>query len=291
MDLVTLSGGLGNQMFQFAFYWTLKKRGKKVFLYKNKLAAGEHNGYELQTLFHIEDKYVDGLWMTRMLGCPVLGKILKHILFPRKIRERVLYNYNAYASFLEKKEKGIHWVGYWQSEKYFQEVADDIRRIFCFDGLVVHPFTASTLKSMLTQVAVSVHIRRGDYYLPCNVDTYGGLCTVEYYESAIRYVKKKYPQAVFYVFSDDLNWVRENIPSAATMTFVDWNRGKDSWQDMLLMSKCRHHILANSSFSWWGAWLNSNPDKIVVVPEHWAKCPAPDALPENWIRMKRTDKI
>lgn len=84
MDLVTLSGGLGNQMFQFAFYWALKKRGKKVFLYKNKLAAKEHNGYELQTLFGVEEKCVDGLWMTRLLGCPLLGKILKHILFPHK---------------------------------------------------------------------------------------------------------------------------------------------------------------------------------------------------------------
>lgn len=288
-NLVTLSGGLGNQMFQFAFYWALKKRGKKVFLYKNKLSVGEHNGYELQKLFHVEDTCVEGLWMTRLLGIPLIGKILKHILFPKKIRERVLYNYQAYAPLLERN--GIHWVGYWQSEKYFQNVADEIRRIFCFDHLALNPSTASTIKCMSNQVAVSVHIRRGDYYLPCNVATYGGLCTVEYYENAIRYILKKYPQAVFYVFSDDLEWVRKNIPSTKDMIFVDWNRGKDSWQDMFLMSKCYHHILANSSFSWWGAWLNNSPDKLVIAPEHWANCPAPDALPENWIRLKANCKV
>ncbi len=284
MDLVTLSGGLGNQMFQFAFYWALKKRGKKVFLYKNKLAAKEHNGYELQTLFGVEEKCVDGLWMTRLLGCPLLGKILKHILFPHKIRERVLYNYSIYLPLFERN--GLHWVGYWQSEKYFQDVADDIRHIFCFDHLSLNPATSAALKCMSEQVAVSVHIRRGDYYLPCNVATYGGLCTVEYYENAIRYVKERYPQAVFYVFSDDLDWVRENIPSAVKMVFVDWNRGKDSWQDMFLMSKCHHNILANSSFSWWGAWLNTHPEKLVIAPERWANCPAPDALPDGWVRIE-----
>ena len=124
------------------------------------------------------------------------------------------------------------------------------------------------------------------YYLPCNVATYGGLCTVEYYENAIRYVRERYPQAVFYVFSDDLDWVRENIPSAGKMVFVDWNRGKDSWQDMFLMSKCHHNILANSSFSWWGAWLNTHPEKLVIAPERWANCPAPDALPDGWVRIE-----
>ena len=284
MDLVTLSGGLGNQMFQFAFYLALKKRNKKVFLYKNKLAAGEHNGYELQNLFHIEDNCVNGLWLTHLLAVPLLGKILKHILFPCKIRERILYDYEAYAPFFMKSN--VHWVGYWQSERYFQIVLDEVRQIFAFDESLLNKPSKNVLQQIRNQVAVSVHIRRGDYFLPCNINTYGGICTIEYYEEAFRYIKAKHPEAVFYVFSDDLEWVRENIPSSAFLTFIDWNRDKDSWQDMFLMSQCHHNILANSSFSWWGAWLNNHEDKIVIVPQQWAKCSAPDAVPEKWIKLR-----
>lgn len=283
MDLVTLSGGLGNQMFQFAFYLALKRRGKRVFLYKNKLAAGEHNGYELQRLFGIEDRETGGMWMTRLLQTPCAGKLVKHLLFPRKVKERTYYDYSAYAPMLGRW--GVHWVGYWQSERYFADVRDEVLRIYRSPRVALSVRTQALLDRLRSQTAVSVHVRRGDYCLPVNASFYGGICTTDYYERAFCYLRARHPNAMFYVFSDDLAWVRENIPHARDMIAVDWNRGPDSWQDMLLMSHCSHNVLANSSFSWWGAYLNANPAKEVITPTRWAACPSPDAIPDRWIRL------
>lgn len=91
---------------------------------------------------------------------------------------------------------------------------------------------------------------------------------------------------VFYVFSDDLEWIKENLPLSDDSVLVDWNRGTDSWQDLYLMSQCKAHVLANSSFSWWGAWLDANPNKVVVTPAVWVNhIDAPDVVPDSWVRL------
>lgn len=136
------------------------------------------------------------------------------------------------------------------------------------------------------QITVSVHIRRGDYLQGNNLN-YHGICGMDYYQNAIEYLQKKEKNLTFVFFSDDIERVKENFAMGSAY-FVDRNVGKDAWQDMQLMSLCKHNIIANSSFSWRGAWLNANPEKIVIAPKHWFANPEltdQDIVPESWIRL------
>ena len=133
--------------------------------------------------------------------------------------------------------------------------------------------------------AVSLHIRRGDYLLPKFWKSTGSVCGLNYYQRAINTILSTDLAAFFYIFSDDMDWVKENqrIPDA---TYVDANTGNDSWQDMMLMSHCRHHIICNSTFSWWGAWLSPHTDGIVIAPERWFNgTDAPHICPERWTKV------
>ena len=137
--------------------------------------------------------------------------------------------------------------------------------------------------------AVSLHVRRGDYISPDGTQTLlGGICTKEYYQTAIELIKQRVGKLFFAVFSDDVNWARENLHLPEYTLFVDWHSGKNSFRDMQLMSLCSHHIIANSSFSWWGAWLGNNPEKIVIAPKKWMNVDDPQndyRCPESWIRL------
>lgn len=287
MKLVTLSGGLGNQMFQYAFYLSLKMHDEKVYLYKNKiLNNADHNGYELERLFHVGKVY-DGKRMTNLLLKKGIGNIMKHILFPVKVRERIIHDYSAYGDWLNRTPwYGVHLVGYWQSECYFERVSDVVRNSFSFDKQLLNERTKSCFESMCSVNAISLHVRRGDYLLAENVGSLGNICDKRYYQIAMDVINEKVENPVFYVFSDDIKWTIENIPLPENAVFVDWNRRQDSWQDMFLMSSCKHNIIANSSFSWWGAWLNNNENKSVIAPALWIRnTPAPNVAPSSWIRI------
>lgn len=287
MKLVTLSGGLGNQMFQYAFYLSLKMHDEKVYLYKNKiLNNADHNGYELERLFHVEKVY-DDKRMTNLLLKKGIGNIMKHILFPVKVRERIIHDYSAYGDWLNRTPwYGVHLVGYWQSECYFERVSGVVRNSFSFDKQMLNERTKSCFESMCSVNAISLHVRRGDYLLAENVGSLGNICDKRYYQKAMDVINEKVENPVFYVFSDDIKWTIENIPLPENAVFVDWNRRQDSWQDMFLMSSCKHNIIANSSFSWWGAWLNNNENKSVIAPALWIRnTPAPNVAPSSWIRI------
>ena len=134
------------------------------------------------------------------------------------------------------------------------------------------------------QSPISIHVRRDDYLSSKYVSGFGGICTIEYYNKAVERIKEEVIDPVFYIFSDDINWCRENLKLEQGV-FIDWNTGKESWQDMFLMSQCKHNIIANSSFSWWGAWLNSNSEKIVIAPRIWWNGLKDDVVPDSWIRI------
>lgn len=287
MKLVTLSGGIGNQMFQYAFYLKMRSLDPHTYIHLKKIKdAGEHNGYELERVFGIcipSGEY----WITRLLLLPGIGSILKHLLFRKKYRERVYYSFRDNKEvFSNRFPKSSHLVGYWQSEKYFEDILPQIRETFRFNERRLNSFTRELAKELAeVPSSVSVHIRRGDYLTPHYFDNYGNICTDEYYSKAINYMKKQTDTPRFYIFTDDVEWAKEHFISDTTV-IVEWNIGHESWQDMYLMSLCKHHIIANSSFSWWAAWLNPNPAKIVIAPARWINTQdALEACPEMWIRI------
>ena len=168
--------------------------------------------------------------------------------------------YEPDLSLLERR--AACFIGYWQSAAYFAALEPQIRSAFAFAPFAQHR-SEEAAAQMAAAPSVSLHIRRGDYLN--HDDVYGNICTPAYYEQAIALIQKQVPQAHFFFFSDDPQWVREHF-SLPNMTLVDWNTAQNGYDDMHLMSLCKHNIIANSSFSWWGAWLNANPQKIVVCP-------------------------
>lgn len=278
LNIVSIEGGLGNQMFQYSFYLSLKyslfpKDFNKIFIAPYNF----HNGYELDKVFRINKNIILNLsvgFIKKYFKILVLKKHEKSVATYERIR-------------IENKKPVIYFSGYWQSEKYFSKIEDIVKSTFKFDYNKVDDNNKSLIKELEYKNSVSVHIRRGDYENdPGAKFVLGGNCSLDYYKECISYINKKINEPYFYFFSDDTEWTKENFSFVSKACFIDWNKEENSWQDMLLMSQCKHNIIANSSFSWWGAWLNSNPGKIVIAPLKWFNIyPALDIIPESWIRI------
>ena len=182
---------------------------------------------------------------------------------------------------------GLYLQGYWQSERYFEQHADALRKVFAFRNAPTGP-NADLARQIRQDVSVSLHVRRADYADCTRTRAFHGLCDPDYYLGAIEFIRRQVPRFRLFAFSDDPQWVASTLqPHHPDMVVVDHNRGDQSHNDMLLMSMCQHHIIANSSFSWWGAWLNPDPNKIVIAPRQWfAEAPdTADLIPKSWIRL------
>lgn len=261
-------GGLGNQMFQYSFYLALQKQFKRV---KADLTGFEdyplHNGFELHNIFRINLKNASKFDLN------IYGPQNRHWVW-RKLRrlyqtkyayteETISFGFDK-AIFSDKRNR-YYW-GYWQHIDYVNRVAKDLRVKFRFpepNGIK----NIQLIQKIKQRNSVSLHIRRGDYLLTANQHL-GNVCDITYYKKAITYIKSKIDNPLFIVFSNDISWCRETFKDIDAV-FVDWNTGKESYIDMQLMSLCQHNIIANSSFSWWGAWLNNNLNKIIVSPNKW----------------------
>ena len=293
-------------MFCYAFALALQNAGHEVFvdtsLYKHKLIRGGinfcHNGLETEHLFGLKLAEASDTDVRRLSTSAegLLNRIRRKYFTKKTHYIDTVFSYTP-EIFQDAQERYLE--GFWQTEKYFLPIEKDIRRLFTF-----RPPLSEQSAALKTEIhsykdkgedfsCVSIHVRRGDYLATQSLH----VCTETYYNNAIVYVQKKCPQAVFYVFSDDMDWCRKNLDFCGAKTiFVDWNLGADSWQDMALMSLCRFNIIPNSSFSWWAAWLNDNPDKLIIAPSVWNrreleykdsyyKYDYSDIVPESWIRL------
>lgn len=247
-----LSGGLGNQMFQYAMYLSLKRNGINtridISLFRH---VKMHNGYELRRVFGIDEKPIDKTGI-HLLWLRLLKKIKPTLLYSR---DTLHFDPNT----LFNKKKYID--GYWQSELYFKNIDSTIRNVFQFQNIDLRNINIA--KAMSNCESVSLHIRRGDY------TTFGmPIIGEDYYIKAVNLLLSRLDNAIFYIFSDDC-FEAKRIADDLKINYyiISHNKGEDSYKDMYLMSKCKHNIIANSSFSWWGAWLNSNPNKIVIAPK------------------------
>ena len=185
-----------------------------------------------------------------------------------------------------KTSRKVYLDGYWQSEKYFAEITNILRKDLCLRD-PLHPINADYAQQIRSNKAVSLHIRRGDYLEP-NYSKVFYHCDEAYYRNAMDLILRNYPDAHFFVFSDDLEWAKQNLAVYSKISYIENNSLKRDWEFIYLMSLCQHHIIANSSFSWWGAWLNENPDKMVIAPQKWFISPqknTADLIPSTWVRL------
>lgn len=267
MIRLILTGGLGNQMFEYAAAKALSLKLNQdltLDLYAlNKKTKGIQRNFELD-IFDI-DLNISSSWKTQLL-VKLFPLIEKNRSFFRKtfgyFRD---YSAIVYLPEFESLEGNIILHGHFQNEKYFKQYESVIRDEFTFK----RPLKEKNLQiaeQMAQTNSVSMHIRRADYVNDSNF----ALCPKEYYQQAMDEISQTITDPAFFVFSQDFDWINENLTfEKDQVIFVDWNKGVDSYIDMQLMSLCKHNIIANSSFSWWAAWLNKNINKQVFCPSCW----------------------
>lgn len=275
MIIIQMAGGLGNQMFQYALYRQLISMGKIV-------KMDDEAGFK-------EDKQRNpalapfGITYERASRKEII-RMTDASMFPLTRIRRKLFGRHSHSYFEENKRfqrkifdwDNVYLEGYWQSEKYFSEVAETLKKEFGLEsvrenhssGCGFSEQAEKYLREIDKTQAASIHIRRGDYLLPQNQVLFGNICTERYYEKAMKMIADRYPDVTFYLFTNDSEWAKTWIEKPYRIIPVEWAEAKD-YELLTLMSRCKHNILANSSFSWWASYLNENPDKMVIAPDKW----------------------
>ena len=271
MIILQMSGGLGNQMFQYALYLKLKKLGKEV-------KFDDETSYELDNARPIQ-LAVFGITYPRASRQEVTdmrdSSPLWRDRIRRKLRGRNLKQYTEEDYSYDEQVFGLddtYLRGYFQTEKYFFDMKDEIYDLYKLRQDLITPETHSLEEEISSHPqTVSIHIRRGDYMTIEGGEIFADICTDQYYDAAMQYMLEKYPDAVFYLFTNDPSWAEFfcNTHPDINIRAIKGNTEYFGYLDMYLMSCCRHHIIANSSFSWWGAWLGRDRDGIVISPEPW----------------------
>ncbi len=291
MVVSNILGGLGNQMFQYAIGRAISLRSRQEL----KLDINEFNSYDLRNyeldIFNIQVQIASDAEIEKIkyrqinFFKKIYCRIRRH---DRRLSERYykekFYHYDTDTVMIKNS---VYLFGYWQSEKYF----DDCKDIILHDFALKYPISKQSnhFKQMIhKRPSVGLHIRRGDYVNNLTTNNYHGTCSLAYYQEAVSVIKKTVKSPHFFIFSDDIAWAKENLDFIQNKTFIKLSDSIPDHEEMLLMSQCKHNIIANSSFSWWGAWLNQNPEKIIIVPEKWFNDPVintNDLIPEHWIRL------
>jgi Glycosyl transferase family 11 len=297
---VQIIGGLGNQLFQYAAGRALAERlGAKLFLDCSARSATERKFF--LNRFPISGEVInDAPARIRQRYFSLRGHLGRrfteafHDRFPRTVRIhghsfKVVYErrWFAHDARLHHLLGSVYLTGFWQSYRYFEAASNLIRTELAMEWTPT-PANAAWLDRIRQSNSVCLHIRRGDYLKP-NVQERFGICDWSYYDRAIEMVQERADHAHYFVFSDDLAWCRDHL-AIDNAQFVDVNGPDDAADELRLMAACRHHVIANSSFSWWAAWLAHRSDQIVVAPDPWFDSApmTPDLLPNRWIRIART---
>lgn len=267
MKIISFSSGLGNQIFQYYFYLYLKSKYPKesIWGYYDKQWLKSHDGLIIDKVFDIE-----------------LPKSNKTIWFYGSFL-RLIYKYLKIGVCKDEYQdiEKTMYIGFWQDLKYLSQK----NLSFKISEQSLSENNLNTIDLIEKTNSVSVHIRRGDYQLPQYRDIFGNVCSVNYYQNAINIINNKIEKPIYFVFSDDIAWVKENIPYLKNANFIDFNTGKQSFMDMYLMSLCKHNIIANSTFSYFGAFFNKHMEKVVIYPSKWIRMNGqkPNIFPCSWI--------
>lgn len=303
MKIVNLIGGLGNQMFQYALYLSLRQQfpHDEVRISTGAFRGyGLHGGFELERVFRLSPA-PRATWHDLLrIAWPYVHHRLWQVgrrILPHRATMLVEPVSQAFLPQVLTQSGPLFYDGYWQDERYFLAATQAVRHDFTFP-----PFTDSrdiALEGNLCAesarkprpLTASLHVRRGDYLAS---PLYRGLCDVDYYSRAIAALDAHLAERGerierFLLFTNDPEWASEHILPllhGREALLVDWHKGTESYRDMQLMATCHHHIIANSSFSWWGAWLNPRPDRIVIGPSRWLnRAGCQFRLPEGWLTV------
>ena len=293
MICVRLDGGLGNQLFQYSIGRSLAARYQCDLLLDASQMGTEN--------YRVTSRVLE-LHHFRHVGCisvsPVLPKpwLKNHVsIFSRLFSRWVIYiekglGYNS--KFLCLPD-GSYLIGYWQSYRYFEDIAE----LLFAELIPIAPLSKEnqvTAEYIQATNSVAIHVRRGDYVSDPRATRFHGVPDSSYYLKAISRVYEEVVDPTFFIFSDDIDWCYENLTIDPDKTvFVDGNSGANSWQDLVLMSKCRHHVIANSSFSWWGAWIADQrylgSKRVVISPMNWfanqKNKDVIDRFPSHWAQL------
>ena len=288
MIITRLKGGLGNQLFQYAL-------GRRLAIIHDTALLLDISA--LDTAEQIGNIYrpfsLQKFTIAATVATPAdIAPLIPHPSLPtrlwQKLQNRLWGDKTVHFDpRVLARGDNQYLDGYWQSPRYFEAIRSELlTELTLKDPLC--PAGATLATQMQNTPSVSLHVRRGDYLSNPRVRAGFGVCSLPYYEAAIAKLRALVPGATFFIFSDDLAWVKEQLPVGDSAVFVEGD-GLDDAQELWLMSQCQHNIIANSSFSWWGAWLNDNPDKIVVAPTPWFdKEPYDkDLLPTAWILLPK----
>ena len=291
MIIVRLKGGLGNQLFQYAVGRHLAEIRQVVL----KIDISFFETYTLHTYsmwpFDIQENFATREEVME-LATPkesILDRFIGRVI-PRPPKPAPTFIQEKYFHFdpnILSLPDNVYLDGHWQSEKYFANIKEIIRREFT----VKTPQTGKDkeLSELIgSSESVSLHIRRGSYVFLPEANQTHGTCSMNYYYRCVDHLIKSIKNPHFFVFSDEPDWARDNLKLAYPTTFVEHNSADKDYEDLRLMSQCKHHIIANSTFSWWGAWLSKNPGKIVLAPKKWfnkSKSDIKDLIPNSWYRI------
>jgi len=293
MKIVNIMGGLGNQMFQYAFACTLKEANPKervlIDTHHYKYNGYKiHQGFEINTIFPNASLpvasrkeiaklsyYMPNFWLSR---------VMRKVFPVRKTEYFQNFHYKYYPEVFSM-EGDIYFDGYWQSYEYFKDYKDVLLKTYAHG--TPNDYNKQMISNLKGCNSVGMHVRRGDYKTS---PQFYGICNLEYYKKAIEVVQSKVEKPNYFIFSDDINWCKENITpllNRAEVTFVTDNKGANSCWDMFLMTHCKNLIIANSSFSWWGAFLNQN-NGVIISPTHWVNRDEEQETPaDNWIQIQK----
>lgn len=295
MIVIKMDGGLGNQMFQYALASILaKKTNTSVLLDMCFFDETEKRLGHTPRNFELP---VFNNFYTSATGVDIL--FFKQLSFFNKVKRELGFNYpkmyqEPSFSFDEKVlaiKTPVYIRGFFQSYKYFIGYENLIQKLFTFPFDTLDADNKKTVLSIKKTNSIAIHVRRGDYVNDAKTQQYHGNCSLEYYFKAISLLNVASNDFTLFFFSDDSQWVKEQFKDLPhSKVFVDQNNGENSWKDMLLMSSCNHNIIANSSFSWWAAWLNTNPKKMVIAPKVWftkseEEMCTKDLTPPEWMRL------
>jgi Glycosyl transferase family 11 len=295
--IVKQISGLGNQLSQYAagrYYANRYGAEMEVAVEppRNAVSHGHARPFLLSN-FSIASRCrelsaYDRVILAQGAGLRDVAGVMRRVSRTQVFREAVTDRYRFHADLpIERDYRRIYLVGYWQAYRYAEEVVGALRDELRFR----EPAQGRNLEALEqirgAETSVSLHIRRGDYTLAAE----GNIALpMSYYYEGIRFFQEMYKAPTFFVFSDDIRFARQNLPSSASLVFVDHNDSYSAHEDLRLMSSCRSHIIANSTFSWWAAWLNSRAEKVVFSPKYWHLKPDsyfPDLLPPDWVLAGR----